>query len=90
MLKRNLFFIIVIGLVFVFTTNAFGQSNHRKSVKKVGKTNSIYLDGGNDSWNTRRKQKSKQRTANTSGNVNKPLKNNIPRQGGGTRGRSKN
>ncbi len=39
---------------------------------------------------TRRKPKSKQRTANTSGNVNKPLKNNIPRQGGGTRGRSKN
>lgn len=37
MLKRNLFFIIAIGMTFVFMTNAFGQNN-RKNSRTIKKT----------------------------------------------------
>lgn len=129
MLKRNLFFILIIAAAFVFTINAFGQNSKRKQTKPKASQIVEFQDGddlvlrrknknkrttskrskpkskASDTQQnaqldyylaihipdtTRRKPKSKQRTTNASGNVNKPLKNNIPRQGGGTRGKSRN
>ena len=51
-MKRHLFLIAIIFLLSLSTVNVFGQSSRRRINKP--KTQ-IFLEGGNDSWNTRQK-----------------------------------
>ena len=51
-MKRHLFLIAIIFLLSLSTVNLFGQSSRRRINKP--KTQ-IFLEGGNDSWNTRQR-----------------------------------
>src|SRR5262245_23633585 len=62
-MKKNLFVIAIIGLALFLSTPVSGQVTKKKIKRKIV-TNSkrtptrhgaSFLDGGNDSWNTRRK-----------------------------------
>lgn len=53
-MKNHSFIIAVIFLLIVSSVNIFGQSQRRTRAITKPKTQ-IFLEGGNDSWNTRQK-----------------------------------
>lgn len=58
MSKRNLIMIAILGLIFVFSANVFGQNNKRKRPKAPVKSNQ--RKGGithTDSWHSKTKRK---------------------------------
>ena len=71
MLNKNLFLLIVIGIAFVFTTNAFGQNNKTKRTKPIpskpgrGLMSEQYTD-------VIKKPKTNQRTKNSRRKIQKP------------------
>lgn len=71
MLKRNLFLLIVIGIAFVFTTNAFGQNNKTKRTKPIQPKpgRSLMAEQYND---VIKKPKTTQRTKNPRRKIHKP------------------